>query len=162
MKVRVVIVDDHKIVRQAVGVVLHHHPEILVVGEAVDARSAVDCVGREQPDLVLMDVFLPDESGFHATEQILARYPGTRVVVLSATVNAPMVRTALELGASGYVGKEESGDEILRAVRAAMAGRIYLSPHAARAVGRPRRLHPPVKRANPRRRDERNDPISPA
>ena len=134
MTTRVVLVDDHELVRDGLRALFAQDEEFEVVGEAGDARTALEVAAASQPDLVVMDVSLPDLSGIEATRQVLGQAPEVKVVALSMHADQQYVAGMLEAGASGYVVKKGASVELLHAVRAALAGRTYLSPELATAV----------------------------
>jgi DNA-binding NarL/FixJ family response regulator len=134
MDVRIVLVDDHRILRDGLRMILQKVPGFAVVGEVGDGRSAMECVRQTAPDLVVMDLQLPDENGIACTQRILAERPGTKILVLSANPDLTRVQESLRAGASGYVLKDEAADELVRAVRTVMDGKVHLSPSAATAL----------------------------
>ncbi|MCY3761565.1 MAG: response regulator transcription factor [Gemmatimonadetes bacterium] len=136
MTIRVLLVDDHELMREALRARFAQDDEFEVVAEAGDARTAVEQAAACRPDIVVMDVALPDLSGVEATRQILAQAPEVKVVALSMHEEPHFVAGMLEVGASGYVvkGAARTGAEVMRAARAALAGGTYLSPELAGAV----------------------------
>jgi DNA-binding NarL/FixJ family response regulator len=120
--IRVVIVDDHKLVRQGLEAVLASAQDVHVVGQAADGRSAVDVVASTDPDVVLMDLQLPQLSGLEATREILAARPDTAVLVLTMFEDDATVHAAIAAGAVGYLLKGADGEDILAAVHSAAAG----------------------------------------
>ena len=135
---RVVVVDDHEILRAGTRQVLETAVDITVVGEADDASSALPMVASLQPDVVLLDVRLPDDSGIELARQISVEHPRVRVVVLSAYDNAAFVRAALLAGVSGYLLKTMPREELIGAVRAAGQGATVLDPGVvAQIAGNP-------------------------
>ena len=134
MTARVVLVDDHELVREGLRALFARDAEFEVVGEAEDARTAVEQVAASRPDVVIMDVSLPDLSGIEATRQVLEQAPEGKVVALSMHADPHYVAGMLQAGASGYVLKKGAAVELLHAVRAALAGTSYLSPELAAAV----------------------------
>ena len=122
---RIVVVDDHPVFRKGL-ISLLRASDHEVVGEAASGLEALDVVLAERPDLVLMDVSMPDLGGLEATEQLLARLPGLGVVVITLHDDRATVARALQVGASGYVTKQASPDEILAAVAAARSGALWL------------------------------------
>ncbi len=120
--------DDHEIVREGLRLLLAREPDLQVVGEAADARSALDQAQRLKPDLAVLDLGLPDAHGTDLARQILGLHPAPRVIILSAHGDAELLKAALEAGVSGYVLKANASDELLRAVRAVTTGRMYLCP----------------------------------
>ncbi len=120
--IRVVIVDDHQLVRQGLEAVLASAPDVAVVGQAADGRGAVEVVADTEPDVVLMDLQMPELSGLDATRQILAARPDTAVLVLTMFEDDGTVHAAIAAGAVGYLLKGADGEDILAAVRSAAAG----------------------------------------
>ena len=128
MSIRVLIVDDHAVVRAGLRHVLDSEPDIETVGEAGDAREAVFEVRSRKPDVVLVDVVMPGQSGIDVTPQLLKESPQTRVLVLSMQDDPSYVRQAFSAGASGYVLKEAAGSELVTAVREVARGGRYVHP----------------------------------
>ena len=135
-KIRVVIVDDHVLVRSGIEVVLGMFDDIEVVGQAGDGEEAVRLCGEVQPDVVLMDLVLPGTSGVEATRRVLASCPETRVVALTSFTDEDLIGETLRAGAIGYLMKNVSADELAAAVRNAYVGRSTLAPEAADALVR--------------------------
>lgn len=133
-RVRVLLVDDHQMMRDGLRAVLAGVPDIEVVGEASDGRMALDLVRTLHPDVVVMDVGMPELNGVEATRQIRAEFQGVKVIALSTHTDKSYVHHMLEAGACGYVLKIAAHDELVRAVRAASLGRTYLSPEVAGSV----------------------------
>ena len=127
-RLRVVLVDDHELVRQGVNALLQREPDIEVVGEAADGLAALELVERVRPDVLVADLILPGLGGLELTRQAARRSPGTRVVVLSMHAAEPLVLEALDRGASAYVLKDAGIQELVRAIREVARGRRYLSP----------------------------------
>ena len=134
MTSRVVLVDDHELVRDGLRALFEKDDEFEVVGEAEDGRTAVERAGALRPDVVVMDVSLPDLGGVEATRQILGQARDVKVVALSMHADPQYVAGMLQAGASGYVLKRAAAVELLHAVRAALAGHSYLSPELAATV----------------------------
>jgi DNA-binding NarL/FixJ family response regulator len=126
--IKVLVVDDHGIVRDGLSVLLNAHSDMHVVGTAADGKAAVRAAAKLTPDVVIMDLALPELSGIDAILLILAAQPLIRIVVLSAWDTSEHVFRALRAGASGYVLKEGAGAEIVQAVAAVYRGHRYLSP----------------------------------
>lgn len=126
--VTVVLVDDHPIVRQGARVVLEAQPGFRIVGEAGDGLEAVEQVSRLKPDVLVMDLMMAGLSGSAALREVRHRSPKTRVVILSMHADEAYVLDALRGGASAYVLKDALADELIHAVRQALAGEVYLSP----------------------------------
>ncbi|MBI5385501.1 MAG: response regulator transcription factor [Verrucomicrobia bacterium] len=132
--VRILLVEDHALVREGVRLLLGRESDLKVVGEAADARSALALAERLRPDLAVLDLGLPDAHGTDLARQLLRRHPSLRVIILSVQGNAELLKQALAAGVSGYVLKANASDELLRAVRAAVAGRTYLCPELCSAM----------------------------
>jgi two-component system, NarL family, response regulator NreC len=126
--IRVLVVDDHSVVRSGLRRVLDAEPDIETVGEAPTAERAVFEAMEHKPDVVLMDVVMPGKSGIEGTPAVLQAVPETRVLVLSMQDDPRYVREAFEAGASGYVLKEAADTEVVAAVRAVAAGERYVHP----------------------------------
>jgi DNA-binding NarL/FixJ family response regulator len=124
----IVLADDHHVVRQGLRALLEGEPDFRVVGEAGDGLAVLDLVKRLEPDVLIVDVMMPGLNGLEVTRQVCQRSPQTRVVVLSMHANEAYVIETLRAGAAAYVLKESTSDELVRAVRRAVAGHRYLSP----------------------------------
>jgi two-component system response regulator NreC len=129
-KIHVLIVDDHTILRAGLRMLLNAHPDIEVVGEASDGNQAVVSAQRLQPDVILMDIAMPECNGIEATRQIKRLTPETRVLVLTMHENEEYLFQMLRAGASGYILKEAADTELINAIRIVYSGRFYLSPSA--------------------------------
>ena len=134
MSIRVVIVDDHAILRAGLRRVLEAEPDIEVVGEAESADRAVFEAISSQPDIVLMDVMMPGKTGIEGMPAVLTAVPDVKVLVLSMQDDPYYVREAFAVGAAGYVLKEAADTELVEAVRRAAAGEIYLNPRLGAAL----------------------------
>lgn len=143
-KIRVLLADDHAVLRAGIRALLDMQADIEVVGEAGDGYQAVARVRELQPDIVLMDVGMPGLDGMAATRQIKADYPNTRILILTQHENKEYVRPALKIGASGYVLKRAEGDELLIAIRAVYAGGTFLDPAIAGVLADDARREPGV------------------
>ncbi len=143
---KVVIADDHGIVRDGVRMRLELFPEIEVVGEATNGEEAFDVVRKTLPDAVLMDVRMPEVDGIEATRRIRREFPETVVVVLSTYDDRDLVTAALEAGASGYLLKTASAQEIVDALKNAKEGKVALHPDAAKALVEAMSDLPPAER----------------
>lgn len=130
-KIRVLLADDHAVLRAGIRALLDMQPDIAVIGEAGDGHQAVARVRELKPDIVLMDIGMPGLDGMAATRQIKEAYPQTRVLILTQHENKEYVLPALKIGASGYVLKRAEGDELLTAIRAVHAGGTFLDPAVA-------------------------------
>lgn len=133
-KAKVLLVDDHVVVRQGLKALFADEPDIEVVGEASNGREALERLEELGPDVVLMDISMPGLNGIEATRQIQVRHPEVKVVVLSMHANEEYVFQVLQAGASGYVLKQSDSLEVLTAIRAAVAGGSFLSPPISRTV----------------------------
>jgi DNA-binding NarL/FixJ family response regulator len=132
--IRVAIVDDHALVRAGLAELLSAADDIEVAGTAADGAAAVETVRECSPDVVLMDISMPDVNGIEATRRVIAEHPAVRVVALTSFSESPQVRDALGAGAIGYMLKDASPDELRSAVRAAARGESPFSPKAAGAL----------------------------
>ena len=131
---RLVLVDDHQVVRLGLRALLEGEPDISVVGEAGTAAEAIQVVSRLQPDIVLMDIRLPDQSGITACQQVRQRCPAVQVLMLTSFADEDLVLEAISAGAAGYVLKQLGNDDLLRAVRAVGRGDAVLDPTVTRQL----------------------------
>lgn len=139
IKTRILLVDDHTIVRLGLMTLLDGQPDMQVVGEAGTAADAVSAVEKLRPDVVLMDIRLPGEGGIEATRQVTARFSKSKVVILTSFADDELVMRAINAGAVGYVLKQIGTDDLLRAIRAAARGEAVLDPSTtARLLSRVR------------------------
>ena len=129
-KIRVLLVDDHTILRAGLRMMLNAQADIEVVGEASSGREAVACTAHLSPDVVIMDISMPEMNGIDATRQIKKLYPDVRVLILTMHENEGYLFQSLRAGASGYMMKEAADTELIQAIRTVQAGRFYLSPIA--------------------------------
>jgi two-component system, NarL family, response regulator NreC len=136
MSIRLLLVDDHQVVRSGLRMLLEGESDMEIVGEAGTGAEAIQAVGDLRPDLVLMDIGLPDLSGIEATNQIKRRSPTTAVVALTIHEDEEYFFRMLEAGATGYVPKRAAPDELLVAIRTAARGEVYLYPSLARLLVR--------------------------
>jgi two-component system NarL family response regulator len=134
MSIRVLLVDDHRMMREGLRCILDLEGDLDVVGEAADGYEALEMVKTLQPDVIIMDVGMKDLNGIEATRQIKAENPRTNVIGLSTHSDGPYVLSMLEAGASGYVIKDTAVDEMRRAIRAVAGGHHYLCPEVAKSV----------------------------
>jgi DNA-binding NarL/FixJ family response regulator len=133
-KIKVLLADDHTIVRKGLLSLLLDHEDIDVVGEAHDGRDAIKQVEQLQPDVVVMDITMPLLNGLEATRQIKHRWPNIQVVILTVHTAAEYIFRILQTGASGYVVKQAAPSELFMAIRAAHAGESFLSPSISQTV----------------------------
>lgn len=128
------IVDDHNVVRSGLGAFLQVFDDFELVGEASNGKEAVDVCDDVRPDVVLMDLVMPEMDGAQATKAIRERFPGIQVIVLTSFKEDNLVESALAAGAIGYLLKNVSADELAAAIRSAKAGRPTLAPEATQAL----------------------------
>ena len=154
--IRVLLAEDHTLVRAGLRSLLAELPWVDVVGEAADGREALRLVAEHKPHVVLMDITMSDLNGLEATARIVRRHPATRVIILSMHSNEEYVRRALGVGAAGYVLKDAERAELELALKSVARGGSYLSP----AVSRPvitdyaeRASHDPMGQLTPRQRE---------
>jgi DNA-binding NarL/FixJ family response regulator len=133
-KRRILIVEDHTLLRAGLRALLLQDPDIEIVGEANNGRDAVQAVGLLAPHLVLMDLSMPGMNGIEAIMDIKRRYPGTRVLVLTIHKTDEYIHESLRAGADGYILKDATHDELRIAVRSVLNGKIYLSPDISSKV----------------------------
>jgi two-component system NarL family response regulator len=136
MTVRVLLADDHRLLRELLREQLQKEPDIEVVGEASSGRELMEQLAARSPDLVVLDIAMPGLNGIDAMADLAARHPAVKVICLSGYSDRRYVRAMLKAGAAGYVVKSAAGTELLRAIRAVAAGQSYLCPEAAAAVVR--------------------------
>jgi len=134
--IRVLLADDHTILREGIRVLLGREADVEIVGEADDGIRAVEMAGRLQPDVVVMDISMERMGGLEATREIILTNPGVRVVILTMHDNEEYLVEALKAGASGYVLKEAAATDLAEAIRAAARGDVYLYPSVARKLVR--------------------------
>jgi DNA-binding NarL/FixJ family response regulator len=134
MSIKIVIADDHKIMRSGLRSLLDKDPGMEVVGEAENGRMTLQLVRELSPDVVVMDITMPDLNGVEACRQICSEIPGVKVVALSMHSDEQFVVEMLEAGASGYLLKDCALEELNRAIQAAVANQSYLSPRIAGIV----------------------------
>jgi two-component system response regulator NreC len=131
-KIRIVIADDHAILREGVRLVLQSQPDIEVVGEASNGREAVAKAGELQPDIVLMDIAMPEMNGLEATREIKRQWPEVEVLALTMHDDYEYFLALLHHGASGYVLKGASSAQLLAAIHAVHEGGVYIHPSVAK------------------------------
>lgn len=134
MPIKVFLADDHGVVREGLRAMLEAQENITVVGEAANGREAVRLTKKLHPDVVVMDIAMPELNGVEAASQIREACPETKVVILSMHASREHIYRALQAGARGYVLKESVGKEVVDAVRAVHSGRRYLSEQIADTV----------------------------
>ena len=132
--IRIMVVDDHAMVRRGLASFLKVSGDLQLVGEAKNGAEAIQLCDEILPDVVLMDMVMPDMDGATATRAICQKHPQVRVIVLTSFKEGDLVKKALEAGAIGYLLKDVSGDDLVHAIRAAHAGRATLSPEVAQSL----------------------------
>jgi DNA-binding NarL/FixJ family response regulator len=125
---RVVLADDHALMREGLRMIVNAQANMQVVGEADNGVAAVTLTEKLRPDVVIMDVSMPELSGVEATERLTRSRPGTKVLVVTRHADRPFVQRLLESGASGYVLKRSTSEELVRAINRIVAGQTYLDP----------------------------------
>ena len=156
--IRVLLVDDHHLVRTGMRSLMQAMSDITVVGESGDGRAALELLTSLQPNIVLMDIAMPELNGLEATSRIAKEFPETRVIILSMHASEEYVLQALRAGASGYLVKNAAPEELELAIRAVARGETYLSPAISRHVveellGRSTTSTNPVDALTPRQRE---------
>jgi DNA-binding NarL/FixJ family response regulator len=133
-KQRIILVDDHEVVRLGLKSLIERHPQFEVVGEASSARDALEQVAALEPDVVVMDIRLPGTSGIEACEQIVDQHPNTKVIMLTSYAEDEMLFSAIRAGASGYVLKQIASEELVKAIEAVGRGEALLDPAVTQRV----------------------------
>jgi DNA-binding NarL/FixJ family response regulator len=128
MSIRILLADDHAIIRQGLRSLLEKEPDIEVVGEAEDGRKALELVRELVPDIVVMDITMPNLNGIDATSRIVREFPNVKVIALSIHSNRRFIADMLKAGASGYILKECLFEEFVEAIRTVSTGGVHLSP----------------------------------
>ncbi len=132
--IRVMLVDDHTMVRKGLATILKVFDDLQLVGEAENGAEAIQLCGEVLPDVILMDMVMPEMDGATATRAICQKYPQVKVIALTSFKEGELIKNALEAGAIAYVLKDVSADDLVRAIHAAHAGRATLSPEAAQSL----------------------------
>lgn len=126
MKIKIILVDDHIMVREALRVVLEQDSRIQVLAEAGDGETALQLAEELAPDVVVMDIAMPGQSGIETTRRLLARHPGIKVLALSTYLDRRIVQQMLDVGATGYIVKSAAGTELKEGIRRVSEGQVYL------------------------------------
>jgi two-component system response regulator NreC len=129
MTIKIVLADNHQIIRQGLAQLLAGEPDMHVVGEAEDYRTTLKLIQEFSPQVVIMDISMPELSGVEATRRILSHYPGVKVLTLSMHSDSLFVLNMLNAGASGYLLKDCALEELVKAIRTVVTRKIYLSPN---------------------------------
>jgi DNA-binding NarL/FixJ family response regulator len=132
--IKVVLVDDHMVLREGLKTLITAQPDMVVVGEAGEGEAALGQLELWRPDVVIMDISMPGMNGIQATEQIKQAYPDVKVLVLSVHDDTSYLRQMLTVGASGYILKHTAADALIQAIRTVAAGGLYLEPSLAEHV----------------------------
>ena len=136
MSTRLLLVDDHAVVRSGLRMLLENERDLEIVGEAENAKGALEAATRLKPDVILMDIGLPDLSGIDATREIKKQFPNVAIVALTIHEDEEYFFKMLEAGATGYVPKRAAPEELITAIRAAATGQVYLYPSLAKLLVR--------------------------
>lgn len=134
MTIRLLLVDDHAVVRSGLKMLLGSESDLEIAGEAGTAAEAIEAAGLVKPDVILMDIGLPDLSGIDATREIKKRFPKVAIVALTIHEDEEYFFKMLDAGASGYVPKRAAPEELITAIRAAATGQVYLYPSLAKLL----------------------------
>lgn len=134
MAVKVLIVDDHEIMREGMSALLHKYSEFEVVGQAADGRQVLEMASRLKPDLVIMDVGMPNLNGIDATKQLLSLHSGLKIMALSTHSDGSVVAKMIKAGASGYMLKESAFEELIEGLNTLLDGRTFLCNKISKVV----------------------------
>jgi two-component system, NarL family, response regulator LiaR len=132
--IRVMLVDDHNVVRSGLATFLRAYDDLELVGEAKNGLEALNLCHKKQPDVILMDLMMPEMDGIAATRAILAEYPDVKIIAMTSFEDEELVQGVLAAGALSYLLKNVTSDELAKAIRDAYSGRSTLSPEAARVL----------------------------
>ena len=132
--IRILLGDDHTVIRSGLRLLLERQPDMTVVGEAEDGRQAVDLAEQQNPDVVVMDIAMPNLNGIEAARQIASRQPKTAIVVLSMHSDESYVMRALKAGARAYLLKDSAEEDLIRAIRAVHEGKSFFSPRISKLL----------------------------
>jgi len=133
-KIKVLLAEDHIIVRQGLRSILEKHPGIEVIAEAGDGREAVSAAEKLNPDVILMDFSMPGLNGLEATRQIKQRVPRTKILILTRHANRAYLESLIKVGATGYILKKSAADELIFAIESVYQGDTYLDPAISKQV----------------------------
>lgn len=140
-KLQILLADDHKVMREGLRMLINAQPDMEVVGEADNGQRAIALTQKLQPDLIVMDISMPELNGLKATDRLRHLYPHIKILTLTRHADNAYLQQMLKAGASGYVLKQSASEELVRAIRAAVAGQKYLDPAltnqlVAKVIGR--------------------------
>ena len=131
---RIIIADDHSLIRKGLRTIIEIESDIQVIGEAGDGRELLDLLSDEQPDLIIMDISMPRINGIEAVREVVEKYPGVRILMLTMHRNSQYFYNAISAGAHGYLMKDDSDTELLTAIRTVQSGKSYVSPQLSGEV----------------------------
>ena len=131
---RVMLVDDHPLIREAIGHLIAGAPEFELIGEAADGTECLERIGELHPDILILDIAMPEINGEQVARELRRRHPELKIIALSGYTDRQFVRAMTKAGAKGYVVKSASGRELIHALRAVASGKNYLSPEVTGAV----------------------------
>ena len=132
--IRIVLADDHAVLRAGLRVLLNAEPDISVVGEAGDGIEALRAIALHQPDIIVLDLMMPNVKGLDIIEQVTQSYPHTRVLVLTMHSDTQYIRHVVKAGGAGYVLKSSADTELIKAIRVVASGNSYLTPEATQVL----------------------------
>lgn len=132
--IRILVADDHPIVRQGLKQIIADFPDMVVAAEAADGQEVLNHVWKDEFDVALLDISLPDRNGLDILKQLKSRKPGLAVLLLSVHPEEQYALRGLKAGASGYITKDRAPDELISAIRAAASGKKYISPSMAQTL----------------------------
>ena len=127
-EIRILLIDDHQIVREGLRLLVERTPGMTIVGEAECGRTAIEQTRKLTPDVLVMDVYLPDMNGIEVSRQLLTEFTELKVIILSGEATKDLIDTALQAGVCGYIVKSSAAEELIRAIHAVLEGRLYLCP----------------------------------
>lgn len=133
-KTRILVVDDHPMMRQGLAALINNEPDLIICCEAENAAQAMEAIAEKKPDMVLADITLPDKSGLELIKDIQALHPGMRVLVISMHDESLYAERVLRAGGRGYIMKQEGGKRLMEGIRQVLAGQIYVSEKMSRRI----------------------------
>jgi DNA-binding NarL/FixJ family response regulator len=132
--IRIMLVDDHPLIREAIAHLVASAPDFALVGEAADGKECLERIADLRPDILILDIAMPDMNGEQVSRELRRRYPELKIIALSGYNDRQFVRAMIKAGAKAYVVKSASGRELIHALRAVASGKNYLSPEVTGAV----------------------------